>query len=392
MKELITNHFFNYEFVYIFFFCFFVFLLISVFVKQKTIRKISMLLFSMFFALFCFEFTLSFFVPAFKVNPYYKYMSRYNRNNIKIQRQAHFVSKLNAMDGFDIYEEQKATPEDAYLSKNMNNYKWEKDVDVNKFNDYIFVFDKTYFCYDNNFRFTKSDISSEESYVFLGCSYVFGYGLNNDETLPYYFSKLFDFKVNVINCGVQATSTNSVLNILNNGLFLPLVNKNSKIKYFFCSVMEYWPHRNFWSAKYEGFDGSLYENNKYYIPTVVGKLKYIFGRSYIFRKGIFPLTDDYFQQYYENYMIKSLEKINKTVQEKYKSKLVVIIWDKEKYSETTVKKLKETALDLIFLPDYFDFINSEENGYRIKYDGHPTAKANKEIAQILYEHINKDNK
>ena len=392
MKELITNHFFNYEFVYVFLFCGLIFLFVSIFARKNIIKKILLFLFSMFFSLFCFEFGLSFFVPAFKVNPDYRYMSHYDRNNIKIQRQVHFVPKLDAMDGLDICEEQKATPEDAYLSKDMNSYKWEKDVDVNKFNDYIFVFDKTYFCYDNNFRFTKCDISSEESYVFLGCSYVFGYGLNNDETLPYYFSKLFDFKVNVINCGVQAKSTNSALNILNNDIFLPLINKNSKIKYFFCSVMEYWPHRNFWTAKYEGFDGYLYKNNNVYIPTIVGKIKFVFEKSYIFRRIFIPIIDEKFKQYYEDYMVQSLEEINKIVQEKYKSKLIVLVWDKEKYSETTVKKLKETTLDLIFLPDYFDFINSQDEGYRIKYDGHPTAKANEEIAQILYEHINKDNK
>ena len=54
-----------------------------------------------------------------------------------------------------------------------------------------------------------------------------------------------------------------------------------------------------------------------------------------------------------------------------------------------MNKLKGTNLDLIALPDKF---NSQEEGYRIKIDGHPTAKANEEIAQILYNHINEKEK
>ena len=59
------------------------------------------------------------------------------------------------------------------------------------------------------------------------------------------------------------------------------------------------------------------------------------------------------------------------------------------YSEYFLKKLKSTNLDLIFLPNKF---NSMRDGYEIQNDGHPTAKANEEIAEILYNHINKKEK
>ena len=50
-----------------------------------------------------------------------------------------------------------------------------------------------------------------------------------------------------------------------------------------------------------------------------------------------------------------------------------------------IDKLKNTNLDLIFLDEKF---SSHDKGYRIKNDSHPSAKANKEIAEILYNHIN----
>ena len=94
-------------------------------------------------------------------------------------------------------------------------------------------------------------------------------------------------------------------------------------------------------------------------------------------------------------MIKSLKEMNKIIEERYNSKLTIIVWpdkyDKRlgKYGKNFIEKLKETKLDLIFLPEYFD---DKETGYRIKNDMHPTAKANEEIAEILYNHIKEQDK
>ncbi len=145
------------------------------------------------------------------------------------------------------------------------------------------------------------------------------------------------------------------------------------------------------NVRYEGFclDGFL-KKNKWYIPTKIGKIKYTFARSYIFRKIFVPIIDKYFKQYYDNYMIKSLQEMNKIVEEKYKSKLTIIVWpdfDVVNNDKNFINKLKQTNLDLIFLPYYF---SSVEKGYRIKFDLHPTSKANEEIAKILYNRINKN--
>ena len=217
--------------------------------------------------------------------------------------------------------------------------------------------------------------------------FTFGLGVNDNETLPYYFSEKFGFKENVINCGVCGLASNTALSILNNKFFSPLINKNSKIKHFFYSMIEHQIYRNFVYENQDiGWcnDGYLYKNNKRYIPTMIGKMKYIFARSYIFRKVFLQTVNKIFKKYYEDYMIKSLEEMNRIVKEEYKSRLTIIVWPDD-YGERFMAKLKETGLDLIFLPKYFA---SEEDGYRIKYDGHPTAKANKEIAEILYSHIN----
>ncbi|MCR4662991.1 MAG: SGNH/GDSL hydrolase family protein, partial [Endomicrobiaceae bacterium] len=251
------------------------------------------------------------------------------------------------------------------------------------------LFDKNYTLYsDNYFRFTKCNYNSDETYVFLGDSFTFGYGLSDNETLPYCFSKLYNFEKNVINCGVSGKGSNSSLIILNNGLFLPFINnENTKIKCFIYVLIYDHVLRNF---RYKGscLDGYLYENHKWYIPTTIGKIKYVLSKSYVFSAFFTHVIDKCLKRYYEDYMIKSLEKMNKIIREKYKSHLVVVFNDDILYFENFGTKLKNTNLDFIFLPD--KFISAEE-GYRLK-DYHPAAKANEEIAEILYNHINGNDK
>ena len=349
----------NYEFVFIFLACFILFLLISIFIKQQIIRRISMFVFSIFFVLFCFELTLSFFMYKDVLNSEIFYTKYFEPNNT--------------------YERNEiaALVDNRYIVvDNINN--------LHNYDNYNVLYDKKYSIYGNGFRYTTGNINSSDIYVFLGCSFTFGGGLNGDEILSYEFSKLYNFEKNVINCGVQGTSSNTSLSILNNEIFLPLIkNEDSKIKHFFYSLMEDHIYRNF---RIGSSDTKYCKDKKWYVPTTMGKIKYIFARSYIFRKVFVPIIDEYFIKYYEDYMIKSLEEMNKIIEKKYSSKLTIIVWEKEKYDDYFINKLKNTNLDLIFLDEKF---NSEDEGYRIKNDGHPTAKANKEIAEILYNHINK---
>ena len=170
---------------------------------------------------------------------------------------------------------------------------------------------------------------------------------------------------------------------MNDGTFYPFVRK-SKIKRFFLET--YLNEHMLRLFRIEGPCSDIYilKNNSLYISTLINKIKYIFIRSYIFRKVFLPVIDEYFQPYYENYVIKTLKEMNKIVEEKYNSKLTIIVWN-EYVKKSFIKRLKETNLDFIFLDENFIPV---DNGYRIKDDGHPTAKANKEIAQILYNHIN----
>jgi len=361
MKEIISSLLFNYEFICVFLFCSIIVLLISILIKKQTVRKILIVLFSVFLVLFAFEIFLSFVMLTPNIENFRFYINNIDGNTYVIK-------------------------EIEYFDKNNKRHKRrlkEQDFNIKDYTDCNFIFNQNYSLYGNDFRVTKCNNNSEDVFLFLGCSFTFGDALDDFGTLPYNFSKLYNFEKNIINCGASANSSNTALNIINNELYLPLINnKNSKIKHCFYSLIDDHIYRNF---RYEGFclDGYLYRDNKWYIPTAIGKIKWIFARSYIFRKVFAPIIDELFGKYYEKYMINSLKEINEIIEGKYKAKMTIIVWP-DYYKKNFIKKLKETNLDLIFLPNKF---NSYEE-YKIKNNGHPTAKANEEIAQILYNHIN----
>lgn len=362
MKRTLIIHFLNYEFVYIFLLISIIFLLISVFVKREIIRKILMIIFSIFFVFSVFEYMLSFKMGRF----------------MPIDDFCTF-NKINSNKKFSLEERGFVNHKNSKIIYFVGNNKYS-DID---FKNKKIIYDIKYSVYNNGFIYTKNNSLSQQTYIFLGCSFTFGEGLNDNETLPYKFSEIYNFEKNIINCGVKAKSINTTLSILNSEVFSPLMDKNSNIKYFFYSLIKDQIYGNF--RTYNPSDIKIYKDNKWIVnKQPYGLLKSIFARSRIFIKIFLPIIDEYNNNYYEDYMIKSLKEMSNIIEEKYNSKLTIIVWPDD-YGERFINELKDTKLDLIFLPGYF---NSQEKGYKIKYDGHPTAKANEEIAKMLYNHIN----
>jgi hypothetical protein len=246
------------------------------------------------------------------------------------------------------------------------------------------VFDVVLSIYANGFRYTKGDIDSDEAYVFLGCSNTFGHGLSDNETLPYYFSQHFNFQKNIVNCGQGGRSINTAINILQSNVLNSFIKEDTKIKYFVYSMLDAHINRNFKIASCEAAnDNFLYKNGQLKrVPQPFGMFKIIFAKSFIFSKVFLNMIEEHNKMYYQDYMLKSFNKLNEIVEKKYKSKLIIMIWTQ--CNIDFIERLKKTKFHLIFLPE---FLHSNE--YEILKDGHPNAQANKKIADILIKHINR---
>ncbi|MDD5020645.1 MAG: hypothetical protein PHR82_00735 [Endomicrobiaceae bacterium] len=357
--EILINHFLKYQFVYVFLFISLIFTILAIFTKKKTLKLVFLVIFSLFITMGLTEFILS----------------------SKIKNLKDFVDYpegLFCLEAKSIYQ----TRQIHIVDQSGQKRKYEnRPANTNE----IVLYDVVYSQYLNGFRYTRCNLNSDTNYVFLGCSFAFGDGLNDNQTLPYYFSKLMNFENNVLNCGMSGRSTNMVINILESDIINNFISENSKTKYFIYSLIDDHMPRNFRISCYREFpkDNWLYKNGKWKrVSQPFGILKVMFARSYIFNKIFLDFIEKHNMPYYEEYMIKSLQRIKEIAEIKYKSKLIIVLGRCCQQNLLFLNEIKKTDLDLVFLPEAFDSIE-----YKIKKDGHPSAKANEELANILISHI-----
>ncbi len=360
------EHFFKYEFVYIFLFFGFVFLICSAFFKNINIKSVCLLFVSIFFCLSLCELVL--------------YSSQQVRSLNKPQS---FISdKPIFLD--EIYHRRMICLKDSDNREHMyrfaNNIKMENIIKQEK---YTIIYDVNCSFFSNGFRYTECNYDSNDIYVFLGCSFTFGVGLNDGETLPYCFSKLKKFKSNVLNFSLPSKGSVSAINILNSNVVEQFVGEKH-VKYFIYTLINGHIERNFNVLNYEANDNWIYKNNKWSrVKQPFGIIKVLFGKSYLFKRIFSNKIERHNENFYENYLLENLKEMEKIIKEKYNSKLIIIVWPDIMLNGRFYEKLKNTQFDMIMLPDYI-----MDGKYRVNNDRHPNLAANEIIAKILKEHIN----
>lgn len=354
----------DYLFVYIFSFGCLFFLILSFYFKKRVLKNTCLVLFSVFSVLCFFEIMLAFHMEVF----------RYSEPDREITE---YIDELNI--------EHKIYVEDSKGERKRHAFK--KESEKESFlckQQYSKIYDVKYTMLGQFLRWTKGDIWSENAYIFFGCSFTFGDGLNDDQTLPYCFSKYMQFRENVLNYGVIGKSTNFVLNILNSNI-IDRYARNAKNKHFVYSLISDQIMRNFNFPQYGRSDNWLYKDGKWHrAKQPFETVQIVFAKSFIFRKIFLPIIDESNNKFYEDYMINSLKEIRNLAKSKYNAKFTIIVWPSVKIDFK--ERLAMEKFDIIELPEYL-----EEEEYKIQYDDHPTAKTNEEIAKLLYEHIKKKN-
>lgn len=354
--DFINTHIFFIIFISISLF----FLIFVTICQNKYIKIVNIFCFSIFFTLSMVELFLSFYLKPTILLPY----------NAKLfDTQIYNADNLNKERSINVF------------GKKRYERIFYKNDDIKKINKDNVIYDVEYTLYNNDIRYTQSNENSSDMYIFMGCSFVFGEGLNDNETLPYFFSKKFNFNKHILNLGVRGKSTNTSISILKKDI-IDQFKKNSKIKHVFYIVFaDYF--RNFRiEADNTACDNWIFKNNKWErTKQPYGLIKIIFAKSYIFMATFQILLEQHYIPLYKRYFINSLYEIEQFIRQKYDADFTIVI-----YPDSIFKfnELKKTKLNKIILDK--KFWNFE---YKIKDDGHPNAKANEEIAKILFSYINK---
>jgi hypothetical protein len=117
---------------------------------------------------------------------------------------------------------------------NQYHYLWDANLGIAlppnvaarayKFTDHALVYDVTYTTDANGHRKTMgSTDASADNVIFMGCSFTFGEGVQDSETLPQQFSDQAGRKYNVVNFGVSTFGVHQPLRSMELGQLTPIL-------------------------------------------------------------------------------------------------------------------------------------------------------------------------
>ncbi len=238
--------------------------------------------------------------------------------------------------------------------------------------------------------------------LFLGGSFTFGAGVNDEETLPFQFQLATQHKFKSFNFGYGGYGPHHMLALLEHEKEKDVISGYEPVAAVYQAIPHH-VHRvagkikySFIDPKYEiRKDGNILYQGAYH-NFWIGNFLRMLSKSYTLNKVFFDkrkITKEDFELYAA--VVKELERV---YLERYGGTFKVLLWDvslalqSQKLEvdlyENIRSKLTKLEIDLIeikqILPDY----HQENPEYFIPYDGHPSAKAYQKTAEYLSEKIN----
>jgi len=267
---------------------------------------------------------------------------------------------------------------------------------IRKNNDSI-VYNVNY-TFVNGKRYIPNNMNSSNNHLyFLGCSHVFGDGLNDNQTLPYFVNKYANKKYKISNYGFSGYGTHQALSILKNEILLSKEieeNTNSCVIYSFIPAhFERAAGYKLWDPngpKYEVennqliFKGSFDENNFIKENYVTKRLKTIWKNAYIYKSIFAPKlkTEDVIRV---SEIVKEMASVLKE-----KNIRFIVLLGRSDLNNTKENKfyqeLKLNQIEHYFVSNIIPNINDKD--YTIYGDGHPNEKYNSVLGKFLVKKLN----
>tara|TARA_Y100000389_G_scaffold18807_1_gene16290 strand:+ start:111 stop:1277 length:1167 start_codon:yes stop_codon:yes gene_type:complete len=254
------------------------------------------------------------------------------------------------------------------------------------------IFDVSYEIDDQGFRITpQENLSKEKIHInFFGGSFVFGLGLDQKKTLPYFFSQLIDKKkYHVNNYGIPGWGPNTALTLLNQ---IIIKKKNTRM----INVLVFFPAHVYRTSCKVSFSYGTpkykFKNNKLVKDGKCGLIKNMFLLKILNKSEVFTYIKDYFYQkpvtetqnkiFYE--IINEFRKIS--TEQNHKTFIIIL----NSMNENDNYKIDETYGNLKFI-DLTLFNYEDKDDYELfiinEKDQHPSAYANYRRAIALKEHM-----
>ena len=248
------------------------------------------------------------------------------------------------------------------------------------------LYDVSYTISDRRVRVTRGDPNGD-TWLFMGCSVMFGEGVNDDETLPAYFSADLGYQANVVNLGFHGYGPHQMLRSLELDLPRPLVHGVVR-QVVYEGV---WSHalraagKVMWDPYGPSYalsgDGVTYVGP--FHNRVAGFVIEVLDKSQVFRfvldRTLYraSVTDEDIERY-----ARILERSARLSLEKYGTGFLVVFRDEsEGPSRRIMQRLRKTNLQILPLSEVIP--RSEWSALRFPGDGHPKPEFNQRLAAAL---------
>lgn len=239
-------------------------------------------------------------------------------------------------------------------------------------------------------RVTRGNENSNEVYVFLGCSNTFGMYLNDDQTLPYYFSEALGFEKRVVNLAVSGHGPGQALRELRLGYHLGKAGiRPAEVKGVYFGLIDghtlrVEPPVIAGAPYYTLEDGKPVFKGAYAPPaSAPGRFERLLKSDRIYpilRDRLGRDTESGDLGYKWQLVIAMVVEMDRICREHYGVPLTVFYWDE---TPAVAEKLRESGIMLVTASEVF---GESWRDLAIKYylyDRHPSAYANKELGVYL---------
>jgi hypothetical protein len=250
------------------------------------------------------------------------------------------------------------------------------DIECHKTRNGQLIFDAVYGFDEHHLRRTAGNPQGD-TVLFFGCSFTFGHGLDDDETLPYLVSRELGYRYNVRNFGFTGNGPQQMLAALEQGLPPDLISGRVR-RVFFTAIDDHVyrvggvrsePH----PAPQYALDGS-------------GEVRLVDAAS-LGASG--PPTLQSWYDYlaadtrWQLALVQGIvKKSARLVRERFGVPLTIVLWDdRGKLTKALLKRFERLGLEVVLVSGILPI--DHQRIYRIPYDGHPTAEANRLIAERL---------
>ena len=295
------------------------------------------------------------------------------------------------------------TPSQWNVSDDVVGYRPEPGVKVDvvgNFHDEL-VYHKTYTIEPSGARLTPGSVPQGPTYLFMGDSYIFGEGLNDDETVPSQFAQHLATPAHVVNLGVLGYSPAHLVRALETGLYDKYVvgKVGAVITWSTPLQMPRVIGDGGWLGSSPRFELDAAGNLRYTGSFTGYRLRHpMAGAWYLARTYLASAaraSEAEAEREQTELYIALLKRLRDLVRERYAAPLIMIYdWPDERVQgqvdmlEAPIfQEIKKLGMANVRVRDIIDPIGNWHNFF-IPHDGHPNAVLDKRVAADVLKVLN----